>query len=212
MAVDLETFRPALGRLARHPLLRRARGAARDAWWSIRGRAVRNPALPAAPRRLLFVCQGNICRSPFAALLAARELQAVGIEGVECVSAGYRVSQEASSPEAARRAASAFNVSLQEHRPTALHEELVSSSDAVLVMEPAHLERVRRSYPAHRHRIHLLSLFEPVASRPGGYARYAIADPYGQPVEVFEACYERITRAVRGLVSAISGGTAWGRA
>lgn len=212
MAVGIGWFTPALERLARHPRLRRARRAWRDAWWNVYGRAIRNPTLPTTPRQLLFVCQGNICRSPFAALLAARELRTMGIANVHCLSAGYRVKPGATSPEAACDAASRHSLSLRDHRPTALDEELVSSSDAVLVMEPEHAKRLCRSFPAYRSRIHLLPLFEPAASRPGGYARYAIADPYGQPVEAFEACYERIERAVRGLLSTIFGGMACGPA
>jgi protein-tyrosine phosphatase len=107
----------------------------------------------------------------------------------------------------AREAALRYGLSLDGHQSRLLDSSLVAKADAVLVMEPKHLWLVRRWYPDHRARLYLLPLFEE-AGGLRGYARYAIADPYGQPSSVFEACFARIISAVDHLVAATSGGIA----
>ena len=53
-------------------------------------------------------------------------------------------------------------------------------------------------YPRMTGRIFLLSLLDPSAR--GGYERYNIADPFGQPAETFRRCYQRIDAALNALV------------
>ena len=53
-----------------HPLALALKRPARNVRWRIRGRGIANPPLPHRVSSVLFVCLGNICRSPFGALLA----------------------------------------------------------------------------------------------------------------------------------------------
>lgn len=173
---------------------------ARDAAWSVRAPRVRNPDWPARVDSLLFVCYGNICRSPFAAHLAARHLQAAGVSGVTCASAGFRTSQNATSPPDAIAAAAAFGVSLVDHRPTLVTPELVARHDVVFVMEPSQLETLRRRWPDHRERFFLLPLYEPPVEGRGAFEQVHLVDPFGKGPEAFAHCYARIDAAVRGLL------------
>jgi len=173
---------------------------------------VRNPRLPKAPRRLLFVCKGNICRSPFAARVAAGRLQRAGMTQVECLSAGFRVTRETQSPTPAREASRQFGVSLDEHTSTQLDGELMRAADMVIVMEAAHMALLRWLYPGQRDRVFLLPLFTAAPERARGYLRYTIVDPYGKPTQEFEACYLRIEKAVDSMLTALCGGESWRRA
>ena len=204
--------RSLLAAVVGHPWVRRRRTWLRDAWWWIRGRWIARPVVPEAPRRLLFVCKGNICRSPFAARLAGLRLAGSAAGPVECRSAGFRVSRETKSPPQAVEACRRFGVSLDDHVSVALDEELMRSSDAVVVMEAAHHALLVRQYPGYRDRVLLLPLFAPATSGIGGHARYNITDPYGRPVRDFEACYQRIDGALDGLFAAMFGGARWRRA
>jgi len=197
--------------LASMPWIRTAKLRMRDAWWTVRGMAVRNPHLPMQPRTLLFVCKGNICRSPFAAAVATRWLQGAARPDVRCLSAGFRVSDEDRSPLEAVQAGRRFGVVLDHHRSAPLSAQLMEAADAVVVMEVAHLSLLRRHYPALRNRVYLLPLFEPGPARPTGYFRYTIADPYGQPAEAFSLCYGRIAVAIDGMFRAVFGGSVWCR-
>jgi len=192
--------------------LRAVRTGLRDAWWAVRGLAIRNPTLPTAPRSLLFVCKGNICRSPFAAHLATQWLAGAGRTDVRCLSAGFRVSHETRTPLQAIEAAARFGVSLEAHRSTALDLALVESSDAVVVMEASHMNLLREQYLRTRNRIYLLPLFSLGPARLGRYSRYTIADPYGQSAMVFDQCYERIAESLEGLLQEMFGGSSWRRA
>ncbi|HEY8549109.1 MAG TPA: hypothetical protein VIL35_04055 [Vicinamibacterales bacterium] len=174
--------------------------AVRDLWWSLRGFWIRPRPLPRSPRSLLFVCKGNICRSPFAARYAARLLADAGAEGIRCVSAGIAVSRERISPAAAVAAARAFGVDLETHQATQLTPALVEAADLIVVTEVSHVQTLTRQYPRAADRIVLLPLFGADRSRRGGFARFNIADPYGRPVEVFNACYGHIAEAVSALL------------
>jgi hypothetical protein len=71
-----------------HPAAPRVKRPVRNLMWWAKGLAMRNPALPSRVRSVLFVCLGNICRSPFAAALAARRVTQAGVLDVRCASGG----------------------------------------------------------------------------------------------------------------------------
>lgn len=172
----------------------------RDAIWSIRAPRVKNPDWPPRANSLLFVCYGNICRSPFAAHLAARHLHDAGITGVTCTSAGFRTSQNATSPPDAVAAAAAFGVSLEGHHPRLVTPELVARHDVVFVMEPSQLDTLRRRWPDYRERFFLLPLYEPPAEDRGAFERVHLVDPFGKGPAAFAHCYARIDAALHGLL------------
>jgi protein-tyrosine-phosphatase len=181
------------------PSILRVKGKVREMAWRVRERAIRNPPLRAPVRSIVFVCLGNICRSPFAASLAAARLRQRGGGQMKIISAGIRPSQAARPPAEACEAAACFALSLDGHIPAALTPEIVEGSDLVVVMEVQQLVQLHEAYPAHRDRIVLLSLFDREAS--GAYERCNIADPFGHQSAVFDACYCRIARAVDALLS-----------
>jgi protein-tyrosine phosphatase len=160
------------------------------------GHGLVNPDLPPSVSAVLFVCFGNICRSPFAARLMADRRPAIS-----CRSAGVRTTQTGLSPENACLAAASFGIALDDHRPTLLTRELIAVADLVVVMEAAHLSLLRTAYPEAASRVVLLSLFDPHAA--GAYERLNIEDPFSQPLSAFEHCYRRIDRALDRLLSAI---------
>jgi protein-tyrosine phosphatase len=167
----------------------------KDFVWTVRGRQLANPAPPSTVRSLLFVCKGNICRSPFAAKRVAQLLGEAG-SSITCASAGIETTQAGRSPREACEAAQTFGVRLDTHTPVQLTVSLVSRFDLIVVMEAAQLWALRRSYPDAADRIWLLSLLD----ERSGYARYHIADPFGGPLAGFESCYQRIDDALRRLL------------
>ena len=188
-------------RVLTHPASMALKAGLKDTWWRARGGAFRNPEIPLEVRSILFVCLGNICRSPFAAARAAELLQAAGLPDVRCLSAGIRATQAARPPREACVAADAFGLSLGAHEPLQLTRELVGGVDMTVVVEASQMAALRREYPEAGDRIFLLPLFDG-AERPG-YRRFNIADPFGQAPEVFDDCYQRLDRAVSGLISAV---------
>lgn len=178
------------------PAVQRARRALRDVRWSLQAASLRNPSLPEPPRSVLFVCLGNICRSPFAAALVRRRLGAGSTVVVS--SAGLRTTQAARPPVEACRAAKRFGISLERHEPVQVTERLICDADLIVVMEAAQLVEVRQAYPAAAGRVVLLPLYEQDSLGP--YDRHHIADPFGQPAAMFDACYERIAGALDSML------------
>ena len=182
-----------------NPVAMAVKAPVKDALWAVRGRGLANPAPRQPVRSLLFVCKGNICRSPFAAHRAERLLAESG-SPVTCGSAGIETTQAGRSPRDACEAARSFGVRLDSHLPLQLSKSLVLQYDATVVMEAAQLTLLRDSYPEAADRIWLLSLFD----GRRGYARYNIADPFGKPKPAFDACYRRIDDALRPLVRLVT--------
>jgi protein-tyrosine phosphatase len=182
----------------RHPAAMAVKEAVRDLRWRLRDHPAAG-TLPAPPATVLFVCKGNICRSPFAALYAEQRLRARGIAGVTVRSAGYSTTQAAASPPHAVTAARAYGVDLAAHRPLPFADQ-VRDVDVIVVMEAAHLDLLAGRPGVARDRLVLLPRFAPAAVAGRGYRRSNIEDPFGRSLDAFERCYAQTAAAVDGLV------------
>ena len=98
--------------------------------------------------RILFVCLGNICRSPTVEAVARSEFARAGLR-VEVASAGtadYHVGRGA-DPRSIRIAA-AHGYDLAAHRARQFHAADFAAFDHVLAMDRANLHDLRRIAPA----------------------------------------------------------------
>lgn len=133
---------------------------------------------------LLFVCLGNVCRSPFAEGLAR---QRIGRGDVS--SAGHYPVPDRRPPELALSTAKTFGIDLASHRSRVLSEEMVNEADAVFVFDQANRESVLWRYPDAAERTHLLGALSPEGP-------LHIADPFGGPPSLYEAVYRQIADAL----------------
>lgn len=179
----------------RHPAAMAVKRRLRDLGWRISGETAVNPAIRPGVRSIVFVCLGNICRSPFAGRLAA---QRAGPLALRIDSAGLRPTQAARPPADAVRAAAPYGVDLEDHVPAVLTPDVVEASDLIVVMEPAQRDAVTTRFPGAAGRVVLLSLFDEEAR---GYDRMHIEDPFMQGAAAFARCYRRIDRAVSALLA-----------
>jgi protein-tyrosine-phosphatase len=145
-------------------------------------------------RSLLFVCMGNICRSPFAERLALLQLPA----DHRASSAGHFPDPGRRPPRQAVRAARrGFGVDLRGHRSRVLSRELVDAADAVFVCDAHNHAAVTELYPGAAERTHFLG-----ALHPGG--PLSVADPYGGAGSEYELAYGQIARAIASAISSRS--------
>ncbi|HMR48731.1 MAG TPA: low molecular weight protein-tyrosine-phosphatase [Arachnia sp.] len=96
---------------------------------------------------LVFVCHGNICRSPMAERVARRRAAERGLE-LEIVSFG--VSNEEEGNPIDRRAArvlSAAGYDASTHRARRITRDDIEAADLVVAAEPHHVARLRRLAP-----------------------------------------------------------------
>ncbi len=152
-------------------------------------------------RSILFVCTGNICRSPFAEGLLRKFVDQKGLKGVDVSSAGLLALPGNSATYLAQQAADVeFGVDLSEHQARPVTEELLKLCDLALVMEKSHEEALLSAFPEAAGKVLLLRHFARHGSR-----RRGIADPYGLQYEAYRFCFVDIEDSVSGLVEYLSG-------
>ena len=149
------------------------------------------------PESVLFVCHGNICRSPYAEH-AARRLLPADLQGrVRIESAGFFGPHRPSPPEALE-SARLRGVDLSPHRSRLMTNEMVAATDLVFVMEEEHRRRLLASFGRPRGEVLILGESDPVRREPR-----TIADPYGKSLPEFIQTYGRIDRCLEQVVGAI---------
>jgi protein-tyrosine-phosphatase len=148
--------------------------------------AARRVAARGRPATLLFICHGNICRSPYAEASARRRLGAA----TRVESAGF-IGPDRASPAEAVAAASEVGIDLTAHRSRVLTPEMLRAAGLVVVMDAGQRERLLLGRWALADRIVVLGDFDPEPIE-----RRAIPDPVEKPVEAFRSCYARIERCV----------------
>jgi len=169
--------------------------------WAYLGKGLKNPQLPVSPNSILFVCKGNICRSPFAERLTNKLLVNGSNDILKIRSAGINATVANPPPKEAVIAAKAFGISMDDHRAQCLTRELIDETDMIVVMEVEHLHQLEETYPESGGRCFLLSMFSDNLHGWGNsYFRYNIEDPYGKNHECFVRCYEKINLCVNNLL------------
>ncbi len=158
--------------------------------------------------RLLFVCLGNICRSPTAegvmrALVAQAGLQ----EEIELESAGTG-SWHVGSPPDARAAATAGSrgVVLDGSARQVSREDFLDF-DLLLAMDRSNMDELRRLAPGvqEREKVRLLREFDAASAAAGDLD---VPDPYYGAAGGFEEVFELVQDACEGLLAQIRAGRA----
>jgi protein-tyrosine-phosphatase len=146
-------------RLRRRTLQKRLRRQHRRTLANIRraGKPVRN---------VLFLCYGNICRSPFAEIRGRALLADVKFE-----SAGFHGTEHRPTPQHVVRAAGALGTDMTGHRSRRLNDALLDAADVIFVMDIDNYERLLREFPHHGRRVLALGMF-------GSSDAANIVDPY----------------------------------
>lgn len=140
---------------------------------------------------LLFLCYGNICRSPFAERLAQQSMPGMGI-----TSAGFHPRSGRASPEHVVRAARVHAVDLADWSSREVTGRMVADADCIVVMDVSHLEKMQADYPEALDRTTLLGLF----NRSGPVE---LMDPYTMSPEKTGVVMRDMTRAIAGLAKTL---------
>ena len=163
-----------------------------------RRRKARRQLTEKSIRSVLFVCHGNLYRSPYAAAAFKRALAATPLSAsIKVASAGFTAPGRR-APEGALNAARTRGIDLSSHLSTLVTAHGVADMDLVAVMSH---DQARGIGSRHRPAAAILILGDldplPIRSR-------TITDPLGRDADVVEEVYSRIDRCVEQLAELIA--------
>ncbi|MDZ7725852.1 MAG: hypothetical protein U5R06_24255 [candidate division KSB1 bacterium] len=142
---------------------------------------------------ILFICSGNICRSPAAKALLQNHLPRSAGDKVKVDSAGTLGIEGQPAPDALITLFAEKEIGLFQHRSKGVTDELVEAADLVLGMAPEHLKYLMNQFPGIEKKLDLLGHY----GRPEPYARkHIIQDPYGGSIQEYKQAVDRIEQEV----------------
>jgi len=160
------------------------------------------------PTRLLFVCLGNICRSPTAEGVMGALVREEGLVGViDLDSAGTGAWHVGSAPDARARQAARDRGVILEGRARQVRPEDFDEFDLLLAMDSENAHELRRlaGNEEQRAKVRLLREFE---GRAGSQSAgdLDVPDPYYGGPGGFDEVFDLVQAACRGLLEEIRAG------
>lgn len=145
-------------------------------------------------KRILFVCTGNICRSPMAEGLF-RDLVR-NRSDIEVSSAGVSAQTgQAPSREAVAVVRDEEKVDISKQRSQPVTEKLIGQFDFIFAMTRDHQRLMEMLFPTSRDKVRLLREFDEIARD--------VPDPIGQGPEVYARCKDTIKKALPAILEFI---------
>lgn len=154
----------------------------------------------------MFVCTGNLCRSPMAEALLKQKVTGWLKKRLRVISSGTHALEGMPSTLRGQTAAARFGVDLSHHRSQPVTRWLTGHSDLILVMERSHLEAIRRLDPQAAGRTFLLKEYGLPPDHPGGlmYVDDPISGDDTTYTRVYQDLDEEINRILPLLDKAVN--------
>ncbi|MEA2762487.1 MAG: low molecular weight protein-tyrosine phosphatase [Gemmatimonadaceae bacterium] len=144
------------------------------------------------PRRILVICHGNICRSPYLQAVLQRSLPDITVASAGFVGSGRPI------PALPVALSGERGFDLSQYRSQPVTQSKVREADLLIVMDSEQARRVARMFRVHQDRIVIAGDLEPIFERTR-----AIRDPWNQSVEIFNSSFDRLDRCAAALVKVL---------
>lgn len=151
--------------------------------------------------RVIFVCLGNICRSPLAEAYARERFAALGL-AVAVESAGTIGHHRGAGADPGSVAVARHHgIDLTGHRARGVRDSDFERFDLVVALDSSNLADLRRRCPpAHAHKLTRLLDFA------AGCGHREVPDPYGGSADDFARAFALIRAGVDGMLAGLSAG------
>jgi protein-tyrosine-phosphatase len=142
---------------------------------------------------VLFVCTGNVCRSPMAAGLLRQRLAREGLaDRYRVYSAGVWALNDKPASEHAVTVMKERGIDIGDHIAHTITAQDVGEADLILVMSREHERMIKSTWPQYKWKVYRLSEMSG--------KRRDIDDPYGGPIEEYRTCADTLSDYIeRGL-------------
>jgi len=145
-------------------------------------------------KKILFVCTGNVCRSPMAEGLLRHMLR--GRNDVQVASAGLAALDSMRATDLAIDVMAELGMDISSHVSQSMSADLVRQADFIFVMTHQHQDTLQTLFPSAAEKTFLVREFEESIAGENK----DIADPIGQPLEVYRRTRDQIRDALPSLI------------
>jgi protein-tyrosine phosphatase len=143
----------------------------------------------ARPRKILVVCYGNVCRSPYLQAVLQRDLPDLAVRSAGFVGSNRPVPQISLALSAER------GLDLSAYRSRPLTQSVLSNTELIIVMDSNQARQIEILFPANRALVIIAGDLDPQFEASRG-----IQDPWNLSRDVFESSFNRLDRCASVLV------------
>ncbi len=151
-------------------------------------------------KTILFVCTGNVCRSPMAEGIFRQAIRGRG--NYRVLSAGLGALEGQPPSSYAVQAVKELGIDISDRRSRALTPEMVQQADYIFGMTHSHIDTVMLLYPQAAEKTFLLREFDETLD----LFEKDISDPIGGSYEVYLNCRDQIEQGIASLLRFIEQG------